>query len=41
MLDAARANLDAAGVTDPMRAVVADAGYSNKQNRTQDRPSGQ
>ena len=40
MLDAARANLDAAGVTDPMRAVVADAGYSNKQNRTQDRPAG-
>lgn len=40
MLDAARANLDAAGVSDPMRAVVADAGYSNKQNRTQDRPAG-
>jgi hypothetical protein len=40
MLDAARANLDAAGVTDPMRAVVADAGYSNKPNRTQDRPAG-
>jgi transposase len=34
MLDAARANLDAAGVADPIRAVVADAGYSNKQNRT-------
>ena len=40
MLDAACANLDAAGVTDPMRAVVADAGYSNKPNRTQDRPAG-
>jgi hypothetical protein len=40
MLDAARGNLDAAGVTDPMRAVVADAGYSNKLNRTQDRPAG-
>ena len=25
--------LDAAGVADPIRAVVADAGYSNKQNR--------
>lgn len=35
MLDAARANLDAAGVSDPIRAVVADAGYANKQNRTQ------
>ena len=34
MLDAARGNLDAAGVADPIRAVVADAGYSNKQNRT-------
>ena len=34
MLDAARANLDAAGVADPIRAVVADAGYSNKKNRT-------
>lgn len=40
MLDAARANLDAAGVTDPMRAVVADAGYANKQNRTKPRPAG-
>ena len=28
------AALDAAGVADPIRAVVADAGYSNKQNRT-------
>jgi hypothetical protein len=34
MLDAARTNLDAAGVADPIRAVVADAGYSNKKNRT-------
>jgi transposase len=34
MLEAARGNLDAAGVADPIRAVVADAGYSNKQNRT-------
>ncbi len=34
MLDTARGNLDAAGVADPIRAVVADAGYSNKQNRT-------
>ncbi len=34
MLDTARNNLDAAGVADPIRAVVADAGYSNKQNRT-------
>jgi len=34
MLDAARGNLDAAGVADPIRAVVADAGYSNKKNRT-------
>jgi transposase len=34
LLDAARGNLDAAGVADPIRAVVADAGYSNKQNRT-------
>jgi transposase len=33
MLEAARGNLDAAGVADPIRAVVADAGYSNKQNR--------
>jgi transposase len=40
MLDAARANLDAAGVTDPMRAVAADAGYANKQNRTKARPAG-
>jgi transposase len=38
MLDAARENLDAAGVTDRIRAVVADAGYSNRQNRTQTRP---
>jgi transposase len=35
VLDAARANLDAAGMADPIRAVVADAGYSNKPNRTQ------
>jgi transposase len=35
VLDAARANPDAAGMADPIRAVVADAGYSNKQNRTQ------
>src|SRR5215211_3912105 len=34
MLEAARGNLDAAGVAEPIRAVVADAGYSNKQNRT-------
>ena len=34
MLEAARTNLDAAGVADPIRAVVADAGYSNKKNRT-------
>jgi transposase len=40
MLDAARANLDAAGVADPIRAVAADAGYSNKQNRTKARPAG-
>jgi IS5 family transposase len=40
MLDAARANLDAAGVADPMRAVAADAGYANKQNRTKARPAG-
>lgn len=40
MLDAARDNLDAAGVADPMRVVAADAGYSNKQNRTQERPAG-
>jgi transposase len=39
MLDAARANLDAARVVDPIRAVVADAGYSNKQNRTQADPA--
>ena len=31
-------NLDALGAS--LRAVVADAGYSNKQNRTQDRPAG-
>jgi transposase len=35
MLDATQANLDAAGVIDAIRVVVADAGYSNKQNRTQ------
>jgi hypothetical protein len=35
MLEAARGNLDAAGVADTIRAVVADAGYCNKQNRTQ------
>ena len=35
MLKEARDNLDAAGVEDPIRAVVADSGYSNKQNRTQ------
>jgi transposase len=35
VLDAARGNLDAAGMADPIRAVIADAGYSNKQNRTQ------
>jgi transposase len=40
MMDAARANLDAAGVADPMRAVAADAGYANKQNRTKARPAG-
>jgi transposase len=39
MLDAARANLDAARVADPIRAVMADAGYSNKQNRTQAGPA--
>jgi transposase len=34
MLDAARANLDAAGVEQRIRAVAADSGYSNKHNRT-------
>ena len=33
MLAAARAALDEAGVADPIWAVVADAGYSKKQNR--------
>jgi hypothetical protein len=40
MLEAARGNLDAAGVADPIRAVVADAGYSNKQNRTRSAAEG-
>ena len=40
MLEAARGNLDAAGVADPIRAVVADAGYSNKQNRTRSAAAG-
>jgi transposase len=40
LLDAARANLDAAGVADPMRAVAADSGYANKQNRTKPRSAG-
>jgi transposase len=40
MLEAARSNLDAAGVADPIRAVVADAGYSNKQNRTRSAAEG-
>lgn len=38
MLDAARDALDAAGVKDLIRAVVADAGYSNRTNREQPRP---
>jgi transposase len=33
MLDAARVALDQAGVNEPIRAVVADAGYSSKNNR--------
>jgi hypothetical protein len=37
---AARGNLDAAGVADPIRAVLADAGYSNKQNRTRSAAAG-
>jgi transposase len=40
MLDAARDMLDQAGVTDPIEAVVADAGYSSKTNRTTTRPPG-
>jgi transposase len=40
MMEAARSNLDAAGVSDQIRAVVADAGYSNKQNRVQPSASG-
>ena len=40
MLDAARAALDEAGVADPVRAVVADAGYSKKQNRDRRRGPG-
>ena len=35
MMEAARDNLDAAGVEDPIRAVAADSGYSSNQNRTQ------
>jgi transposase len=38
MLDAARDALDAAGVKDLIRAVVADAGYSSQTNRAQSRP---
>jgi hypothetical protein len=33
MLDKTRDNLDAAGVSDQIRAVVADAGYSGVSNR--------
>jgi hypothetical protein len=40
MLDAARDNLDAAGVEGRIRAVAADSGYSNKQNRTQSAAGG-
>ena len=40
MMESARSNLDAAGVSDPIRAVVADAGYSNKRNRVQPSASG-
>jgi transposase len=40
MLDAARAALDEAGVADPIRAVVADAGYSKRQNRDRRRGPG-
>jgi transposase len=39
MLDKTRDNLDAAGVSDQIRAVVADAGYSAKTNRDQVRPA--
>ena len=40
MLDAARDALDAAGVTAPVRAVTADAGYSAMANRDRTRPAG-
>ena len=38
MMEAARTALDEAGVADSIRAVVADAGYSKKQNRDQAKP---
>jgi transposase len=40
MLDTARDMLDQAGVTDRIGAVVADAGYSSKDNRTTPRDRG-
>jgi hypothetical protein len=40
LLDSAREALDAAGVDDPIRAAVADAGYSTKGNRDRQRPVG-
>lgn len=35
MLSITRANLDAAGITDPIRVAVADSGYGGKTNLTQ------
>lgn len=35
MLTAAQTNLDAAGITDPIRAAVADSGYGGKNNLSQ------
>ena len=40
MLDAARDMLDQAGVSAPVEAVVADAGYASKRNRTTTRKPG-
>ena len=40
LLDQARANLDEAGVADPIRAVTADAGYSSAKNRHHERGGG-
>lgn len=39
MLDQTRHNLNTAGVSDPIQAVVADSGYGGKTNLTTDRPA--